>query len=308
LLAGGVGLVAGFAAGFGGVWVRDRARLTRLEEGIGELASDNLAHRVIMPGSDRFALMADDLNGLAEAIQIERESASAADRARRQFVANISHDLRTPITSVAGYVDALQRGLGDEPDRYLAVIGAKVGELVQLTDDLFYAARIDAGDLELTLGRMDLAEAVRRSVLGFEPELAAMNVRVDLRIPDERCPVDADASAVARVLSNLISNNVRHGESMTEFGVTMTDESDGYSVRLCNDGPSLPSDIERLFDRGVTGSRGGAGLGLSIARELAQRMSATVSAENLAGGGVRFTLVFPKPTDPRLGSPEFSGS
>ena len=292
-----VSFAAGAAAGIASLRLRERRRLTRLLDGISQLASGNLAHRVIMPGSDKYARMADDLNRLADTIQTERETATASDQARRRFVANISHDLRTPITSVAGYVDALQRGLGDEPERYLAVIGAKVGELVQLTDDLFYAARLDAGDLELTPAPIDLAEAVRRSVLGFEPELAALSVRVELRIPDERCLVDADSSAVARVLSNLISNSVRHGESMTTFSVTMTAEDADFTVRLSNDGSGLPSDVERLFDRGVAGHGSGAGLGLSIARELAQRMSATVSAENLPEGGVAFTLVFPRPSD-----------
>ena len=94
-----------------------------------------------MPGSDEYSRMADDLNRLADDVQVERETAAARDEARRRLFANISHDLRTPITSIAGYVDALQRGLGDEPERYLAVIRAKVDELAQLTDDLFYAAQ-----------------------------------------------------------------------------------------------------------------------------------------------------------------------
>ncbi len=295
-LAAAIGLALGAGAGAGAAWsrARERRRLGRLLEGLAQLAAGNFAHRVIMTGSDDYSRMADDLNHLADEIQAERETSTAADQARRLFVANISHDLRTPITSVAGYVDAIQRGLGDEPERYLAVIGAKVGELMQLTDDLFYAARLDAGDLRLTPASIDLAEAVRRSVLGFEPELAALDVRVDLSIPDERCMVEADSSAVTRVLSNLISNGVRHGESMSTFGVAMSVEPGGYKVRLRNDGRGLPDDAERLFDRGVAGPGGGAGLGLSIARELAQRMGGSVGAANLPGGGVEFTLVFPR--------------
>ncbi len=294
VLVGVIGLALGAALGAAALKARERDRVARLSEGISELASGNLAHRVIMPGSTELSRMADDLNRLAEEIQDERETATAGDQARRRFVANVSHDLRTPITSIAGYVDALQRGLGDEPQRYLEIIGAKVGELIELTDDLFYAARLDAGDLELTSVRMDLAEAVRRSVIGFEPDLAALHAQVHLSIPDERCPIDADSSAVARVLSNLISNSVRHAQSMTTFSVTMTVADAEYTVRLCNDGSRLPSEVERLFSRGVTGPGGGAGLGLSIARELAQMMGATVSAENPLEGGVAFTVVFPK--------------
>ena len=288
-----IGLAVGALVGVAVVRLRDRARLTRLQEGMNELAKGNLAHRVIMPGADDFAGMADAINRLADEIQAEREKAAAADEARRRFIANISHDLRTPITSIAGYVDALQRGLGDEPQRYLGVIGSKVDELAQLTDDLFYSARLDAGDLRLNLVQFDLAEAVRRSVLGFEPELAALNARVEVSIPDERCLVAADPSAVVRILSNLISNSVRHGESMTAFTLDMTAGEQEFTVRVVNDGSGLPGDIERLFERGVSGPGGGAGLGLSIARELAERMGATVSAQSAGNGIVAFTLVFP---------------
>ena len=297
----GLAVVAAFEGGVALGRRRGRARLRRVEEGIAELASGNFAHRVILPGGDDATLISVAVNQLADAIQADREAARARDDARGRLLANISHDLRTPITSIAGYVDALQRGLGDEPERYLGVIGGKVDELAQLTDDLFYAARLAAGDLELTLAPLDLAEAVRRSVLGFQRELAGLGVRVDLAIPEEPCVVAANASAVARILSNLISNSVRHSEGMTAFGVTMRCGAAEHGVQVSNDGSRLPADAEHLFDRGVAGPQGGAGLGLSIARELAEHMGATVSAENAAGGGVTFTLTFPSAP-----APEFS--
>ena len=309
LLVALLGVAIGVAAGVLVYRATQQARLERLGEGVSQLGSGNYAHRIIMPGSNEFSRMADDLNRLADTVQAEREAAAAADEARRKFLANISHDLRTPIASIAGYVDALQRGLGDEPERYLAVIHAKADELAQLTDDLFYSARLDAGDLKLNLVEFDLAEALRRSVLGFEPELAALDIRVELNIPDQRCLVAADPSAVSRILSNLISNSVRHGESMTRFGVDMSAGERDFVVRLSNDGSSLPDDIGRIFERGVSGPGGGTGLGLSIARELAERMGATVSAENLREGGVAFTLVFPSlATHAQRRLREFSGS
>lgn len=286
-------LVAALLAGVTIGSLRGRARLGRIRDGIGQFTAGNLAHRIILPGDDEAARMAEHLNDLADAVQREREAAASRDEARRLFLANISHDLRTPITSIAGYVDALQRGLGDQPERYLAIIGAKSDELAQLTDDLFYAARIDAGDLELKRGSLDLAEAVRRSVLGFEPQLAARGVAVDIRIPEDACPVEGDSSAVPRILSNLVSNGLRHGEGMTAFSVRMSDRDGEYVVDVVNDGSRLPEDAEQLFARGVSGPGGGAGLGLSIARELAERMGASVSAAN-TGAGVTFTLAFPK--------------
>lgn len=276
--------------------MRRSVRMARVIEGLGELARGNYAHRVILPGDDEAARLAAEINTLADAIQHERESSAACDASRRRLLANISHDLRTPITSIAGYVDALQRGLGDEPERYLAVLAQKTTELAQLTDDLFYSARIDAGDLELKSQRLDLAEAVRRSVLGFEPQLKARGVRVEVYVPEEPCVVEADASAVSRILSNLMANALHHGERMTIFSVTMTAEPSEYEVRLTNDGATLPADTDRLFERGVAGPSGGTGLGLSIARELADRMGARVAFEGGDDGRVRCVLAFPRAT------------
>ncbi|HEY5517525.1 MAG TPA: HAMP domain-containing sensor histidine kinase, partial [Coriobacteriia bacterium] len=268
----GITAAAAFAAGLAVGTLRQRSRLRRITEGASQLARGNLAHRIMLPGDDQAAEAAETLNALADAVQQEREAAAARDAAQRQLLADISHDLRTPITSIAGYTDALQRGLGDEPERYLAVIAAKAEALAQLTDDLFYAARIDAGDLELARGPIDLAEAVRRSVLGFEPQLAGAGVHVDVRIPDERCMVDADQSALARILTNLVSNSVHHGAGMTTFGVAMASDRGESLVQVSNDGARLPEDAERLFRRGVAGPSGGTGLGLAIARELAEQM------------------------------------
>ncbi|HEY5506970.1 MAG TPA: HAMP domain-containing sensor histidine kinase, partial [Coriobacteriia bacterium] len=219
---------------------------------------------------------------------------AARDAAQRRLLANISHDLRTPIASIAGYTDALQRGLGDEPERYLAVIAAKAEALTQLTDDLFYAARIDAGDLDLKRGPVDLAETVRRSMLGFEPQLTGAGAVVDVRVPEGPCLVDADPSALARILSNLVANSVRHGGGGTTLVVQMAEREGDRIVTISNDGPPLPPDTEHLFARGVTGLSGGTGLGLAIARELAEQMGGSVTAGNRSDGLVTFTLVMPR--------------
>lgn len=286
-------MTAAFAGGVALGSLRQRNRARRVGEGLAALAAGNFAHRVILPGDDEAARAAEAVNDLADSIQSEREIASARDATQRRLLANISHDLRTPIASIAGYVDALQRGLGDDPQRFLSVIAAKADDLAQLTDDLFYAARLDAGDLDLKRGPVDLAEAVRRSVLGFEPQLASAGAFVDVHVPDQRCVVNGDTSAVARILSNLVANSVRHGGGTGTLAVDMTASRADYLVRISNDGPALPADVERIFDRGVTGPAGGTGLGLAIARELAERMGGAVTASNSPDGLVTFTLTMP---------------
>jgi signal transduction histidine kinase len=288
-----VALIAVFSAGVAVGLTQRRDRLKRVKAGASELARGNFGHRVVLPGNDDASLIAEDLNAIADAVQLNQETTAAREDARRRLLANISHDLRTPITSVAGYVDALQRGLGSNPEHYLAVLAAKADELAELTDDLFFSARLDAGDLELSRERFDLAEIVRRAILGFEPQLAGSGVRVSVDVPDEKCLVEADPSAVTRILANVVSNALRHGTGMTALSVDMSPRHGRYVVSIANDGRALPDDPERLFQRGVAGPSGGAGLGLSIARELAERMGATVSAHNAVGGRATFVLAFP---------------
>jgi signal transduction histidine kinase len=291
--ASAVAVLATFAVGVAVGLTRGRTRLARVSRGVEEFARGNLGHRIMLAGGDPAARMAAGLDELADSLQREHEAVTARDEGRREFIANISHDLRTPITSIAGYADALQRGLGEQPDRYPAVIAAKAEELAQLTDDLFYAARLDAGDLELRRTSLDLAEAVRRSLLGFEPQLVSTGARVEVRVPEEACVVEGDDSAVARILANLISNAIRHAQGMTAFSVMMTHEAVGFVVRVANDGATPMVDADALFDRGATGPAGGTGLGLSIARELAQRMGASVTGQSRPEGGAVFALSFP---------------
>jgi len=246
-------IAAAFFAGLSIGAVRRRTRLDRIGAGVRQLAGGNLAHRILLPGDDEVAHIADSLNSLADGIQQEREASDARDAAQRRLLANISHDLRTPVASIAGYTDALRRGLSDEPERLLGVIAAKADDLAQLTDDLFYAARIDAGDLALRRDPVDLAEAVRRSALGFEPQLTSAGAVVGVTVPDERCMVTADPSAVNRILSNLISNSIRHSAGATSLSIEMGAEGCSYQVSVSNDGPRLPDDVQRLFERGVAG-------------------------------------------------------
>ncbi len=295
MVAAGVGVLVGIGLGVA-LGFRSRTRVSRIREGVGQLAAGNFGHRVLLPGHDHAARIAEDLNALADQIQREHEAETTRKAAQRLLLANVSHDLRTPIASIAGYVDALQRGLGDDPERYLAVIAAKTDELTELTDDLFYEARLDSGDLHLKCARIDLCELVRRVVLGFEPQFTARGVSVEVDIPEVGCHVDADAIVVTRILENLVSNAIRHGDRMQRFRVSVTEGHASCSVRLANDGAGLPQDVERLFERGVAGGGGGAGLGLSIARELAERMGATVTAERVDADSAAFVLAFGRPS------------
>ena len=280
------------------IYVVDRLRrqsaIRRVTEGVDELARGSLVHRVVSPGSGELAELSTAVNRLAEAMQADRSDALRREEAHSQLISNLSHDLRTPITSIAGYVDALQRGIGDDPKRHLDIIAMKTAELTRLADDLFYLTRLDAGDLSLSLAPVDVAEVARRSLLGFEHELRSRGIDVLVDIPDATCVVVADEAALGRVIGNFVANSLKHARSMRTLGVGVAGEADGCAVTVWDDGEGFPKGVVELLERGTSvGPGGGAGLGLSIAHELSARMGATLSVSSVAGERTSVTVLFP---------------
>jgi signal transduction histidine kinase len=275
-----------------------QSALKRVAEGLDELARGNLFHRVVVPGSGEAGELATAVNRLAEAMQATRSDALRREEAHRQLISNLSHDLRTPITSIAGYVDALQRGIGEDTDRHLDIIAMKTAELARLADDLFYLTRLDAGDLSLALAPVDVSEVARRCLLGFEHELRSRGIDVVVDIPDATCKVLADEAALGRVIGNFVANSLKHARSMRSLGVTVAHGVDGCAVTVWDDGEGFPKGVVELLERGTSvGPGGGAGLGLSIAHELSGRMGATLRVVSVPSERTSVTVLFPPTAD-----------
>ena len=301
-------LIAGIAlaivAAVGVVYMVERlhrqSALKRVAEGLDELARGNLVHRVVSPGSGEVAELAPAVNRVAEAMQAARSDALRREEAQSQLISNLSHDLRTPITSIAGYVDALQRGIGEDPARHLDIIAMKTAELARLADDLFYLTRLDAGDLSLNLAPVDVGEVTRRCLLGFEHELRSRGIDMLVEIPDATYEVLADEAALGRVIGNFIANSLKHARSMRTLGVSVASEVNGCAVTVWDDGEGFPKGVAELLERGTSvGPGGGAGLGLSIAHELSARMGATLRVKSVAGERTSVTVLFPLPASSR---------
>ncbi len=273
---------------------RQRRALERIAQGLDAMLSGNDARRIVVPAGGLPAHIAEQVNALADRACTEREERATREEAHRHLLANISHDLRTPLTAIAGYADALSRGLGDDPERYLAVLSAKTAELSRLTDDLFYLTRMDAGDISLERVTFDLAEETANALLAFETEISSAGIEVTVEMPDTPCTVEGDPSAVRRVLSNLISNALRHATGMTRLTVRIGrhEPRGGCFIEVADDGAGFTAPAARLFERGVA-EASGSGLGLAIVKGLAECMGAIVDAESKPEVRTAFTVSFP---------------
>jgi signal transduction histidine kinase len=237
---------------------------------------------------------------LAEA----RAQAAAIEQSRRQLVAWVSHDLRTPLACIRAMVEALEDGIVDDDEtvaRYYRTMQREVGRLSGLVDDLFELSRIEAGALGLDLERVALDELVSEAVAGASVIAGAKGIQLRGAVGEPSPVVELSTPEMARVVRNLLDNAIRHtpagGTVWIEAGLDEGGSSAVVSVRdACGGIPA--DDLDHVFEMAYRGDAArtpgsaGAGLGLAVARGLVEAHQGTISVRN-EGGGCRFTVRLP---------------
>jgi signal transduction histidine kinase len=230
----------------------------------------------------------------------QNERLREADRLKDEFVALISHDLRTPLTSITGYVElALEEDLPDDARGFLHVVARNSERLLRLVNDLLFVARLQAGDMMLEQEELDLAEIVRDGVKAIEPRATAKEITLTSSVAAVP-PVRADRGRFLQVLDNLVSNAVKFTPEGGEVHVSL-DERDGtVCLEVSDSGMGISAaDQRRLFERffradnAVAQQVPGTGLGLYICRAIAEAHDGTISVRSELGSGSTFRLELP---------------
>jgi signal transduction histidine kinase len=193
-----------------------RQRVAALQRGAQALASGDRGARVALGGSDELAALAAEFNRMAERLAAAAEERDRLEEARRDLVAAVSHDLRTPLASLRALIEALADGLVDDPAttaRYLATMRAQINHLSALIDDLFELAQIDAGALRLELQRVSPGDLISDTLEGIRPQAAAKGVQLHGSVMPGVGPVLVAPQKIERVLYNLVTNAIRHTPS-----------------------------------------------------------------------------------------------
>lgn len=252
--------------------------LDDITDQLGELLSADTNNPIFLSSRDPHARkMAAKLNAQLRELRRQRRKYENGDRELKEAVTNVSHDLRTPLTAICGYLELLERRDPD-PDtaRYLALIGERAETMKRLTEELLRYSVAAGGENGLKLEPVDLNEAVEEAVASFYGALTQRGIVPAVTLPAERVVQTLDRAALSRVLGNLLSNALKY--SGGDLDVRL--DPDG-TVTLANTAPGLDEvQVGRLFDRYYTvqTAHGSTGLGLSIARALTERMGGTVSA------------------------------
>jgi signal transduction histidine kinase len=293
----GFGVVASLAFGLtvSGPLTED---LDRIGSTSSAIAAGDLAARTGVRRSDEAGRLARDVDVMAVALQAAEEARQREEQARRALFAAVGHDLRTPLASMRAAVEALQDGLTDEPERFLASLVADVGALGRLVDDIFLMARLQSGDIDLSTEIIDLTEIVDEGIEVLRPLASARGVLSRLEADGRVLAVGA-SEAVARVVRNLLDNALRHSPQGGEVVIRVSN-GDAARCTVIDQGAGFSKEFAaRAFERftrdDASRSRtcGGAGLGLAIARSYVVALGGDINAEPGPGGKVSFWLPSP---------------
>jgi signal transduction histidine kinase len=281
-------------------------RLERLERLASRLAAGDLAARIEDPGPDEIGRLGARLNRMAAALEEARTQVEASVAERRRLLADISHELATPLTSIRGYAETLSDDQvptsPEERAQYVAHIEAEARRMELLLGDLFDLTRLEAGVGALERERLDATALSGYTVERFGPRFDQAGLTATF---DGPAPVwiDADGRRMEQVLENLLTNAIRYVPRGGRVEVAVTSHDREAVLEVADSGPGFPAeDLPHVFDRfyrsDATSSLPGSGLGLAIVQEIVQRHGGRVEADNrldlVGGGGAVLRVVLPR--------------
>lgn len=298
--AAGIAMVLGY---FFSATLTDNIRA--LHQGANRIAQGHLDTRVHLPGHDEMAGLARSFNKMAAQLEVAARKQQEAETLRRDLIAWVGHDLRTPLASVRAIVEALADGMVEDPEtraRYLDTARRSIHELALLIDDLFAMAQLDAGGFPQNRQLHSLTDLISDTLESFRELAHARGIHLEGAAEEGVDPVMMDARQIGRVLANLVNNGLRY----TPPGGTVTIQarklSGAVQVTVRDTGPGIaPEDLPHIFDQFYRGEKsrsrhtGGAGMGLAIARGFVENHGGKIWAESRPGQGTCIAFTLPAP-------------
>ena len=310
VLAGVLGLALVAGALFFRVLTR---RLRRLSQKMEEFGARGFEGEPPAPQGDEIERLERMFARMSERIEAQIAVLQDSDSYRREVISNVSHDLRTPLAAIQGYLETLQMKedtLSDaERRQYLATATRQAQRLNRLVSELFELARLESGALEMQIEEFSLAELVQDVTQGFQLAAQEKAVLLETDLGEARPFVRGDIGLIERAMENLIGNALRHTPSGGRVGVVLMSEVNRALVRIADTGGGIaPDELPHIFERYYRAPRvagqeptGSAGLGLAITRRIVELHGGAIQAQSAPGEGATFTLDLPVAPRPLKG-------
>jgi signal transduction histidine kinase len=279
-----------------------RRRLKAVEAATERLGGGDLDARAPEHGGDEVTAVARSFNRMAAELSTRTRALENADTARRKLLADVSHELMTPLTAMRGYLETLSMSELDidtpTRERYLQIVSEETHRLERIVGDLLDLARLEGGGTTIRQERVDIAALFGRVAARHERELTQRNVRLEFHVNAGAENVIGDPDRLEQALQNLAANALRHTPDSGQITLTSSPILDGIRLTVHDTGPGIPAEhLSLIFERfykadAARKAAGGSGLGLSIVKAIVERHGGTITARN--DGGAVFDIVLPR--------------
>lgn len=255
------------------------------------LAKGNVDERVEVIGNNEIGELAQSFNSMAQSI-------GESDIIRKEFISNVSHELRSPITSIKGFIGGILDGVipKDKENYYLKIVYDEIDRLARLVNDLLDISAMEAGKFNLNISEFDINQTISLCILNLESKIQAKGLKVKAIFHEERCFAIGDRDRILQVIINLLENAIKYSNDNGEIEVNISTKGEKIYVSIFNSGkPISESDINHIWDRFYKGDKSrtnkvSTGLGLSIVRLILTQHNQDVWANNVDGKGIKFTF------------------
>ncbi|MDU5082406.1 HAMP domain-containing sensor histidine kinase [Tissierella carlieri] len=274
----------------------ERKRLNQLVNLLKEVESGNYSKRGVIPLNDEYSEIYYLINKIIRRNQNDIIEINRLNQGNKRILTSLSHDIKTPIASLLGYLEAIDKKLVDEDEReeYFKIALNKAYKLNEYTNELFQLLQLESGEYILRNQSCNICEETRRSFIAWVPILEKHNIKYKVNIPEGSIITTLDVQAYERILDNLIKNAIIHSRC-EEISIDLIEKENMIQVKISDDGIGIPRNskdmiIDRLYKVDTSRKTKGSGLGLAIVKELADKCNISLKYDSEEGKGSSFIL------------------
>ena len=278
---------------------RVKKEISEISDALEDIKNGNGNRRILAETHELIAPLAYAINDIILSYEKRLSACHQTDETNRQLMTSLSHDVRTPLTTLIGYLDAAHKGIvnGKERDDYIETARRKAHDLKEYIDVLFDWFRLGSNEFSMNIAEIDLTELTRNILIDWIPIFEDVQVDFTIDIPEQPFRVQIDPDGYMRILNNLIQNVISHSHA-DKIEVALSEQNRNIKILLSDNGIGIDKeDLKHIFDRLYKCDKGrsekGSGLGLSIVHELVEKLNGTITADSTPGKGTIFTLFFP---------------
>ncbi len=278
---------------------RVKKQIAEISDALEDIKNGNGNRRILAETHELVAPLAYAINDIILSYEKRLSACHQTDETNRQLMTSLSHDVRTPLTTLIGYLDAAHKGIvdGKERDEYIETARRKAHDLKEYIDVLFDWFKLGSNEFSMNIAEIDLTELTRNILIDWIPIFEDTQVVFTIDIPEQPFRVQIDPDGYMRILNNLIQNVISHSHA-DKIEIALSEQNRNIKILLSDNGIGIDKeDLKHIFDRLYKCDKGrsekGSGLGLSIVHELVEKLNGTIVADSTPGKGTIFTLFFP---------------